>query len=100
MDNSTTTSTTADLTHAGLAMAQIRANHVSPKKVRSAPRLAELEEAKRKLALTANAVWATTGIPSVRSVPSTMNGKPATRFRVHMRKYPRGSNSKGRETGA
>ena len=95
MDNSTTTSTTADLTHAGLAMAQIRANHVSPKKVRSAPRLAELEEAKRKLALSENSVWVTTGIPTVRPVQVALQGKLVTRFRVHMLKYSGGSNKKG-----
>ena len=66
MDNSTTPSTSNDIAYPGLAKAQIWANHVSPKKVRSTPGLAELEEAKRKLALTANSVWVTTGIPTVR----------------------------------
>ena len=97
MDNGIKTSTAAALVHAGLATAQIRANHASPKKVRSAPTLSELEEAKRTLALTENSVWVTTGIPTVRSVPSTMDGKPVTRFRVHMRKYSRDTTSKGRE---
>ena len=72
-------------------------------KVKSAPRFVKLEEAKRTLALTDckfSLVYYGHGIPSVRSVPSIMNGKPildsVTRFRVHVRKYSRGPNSKGR----
>ena len=72
-------------------------------KVKSAPRFVKLEEATRTLALTDckfSLVYYGHGIPSVRSVPSIMNGKPildsVTRFRVHVRKYSRGPNSKGR----
>ena len=61
-------------------------------KVKSAPRFVKLEEAKRTLALTDckfSLVYYGHGIPSVRSVPSIMNGKPildsVTRFRVHVR---------------
>ena len=64
--------------------------------MRNAENVAELEEAKRKLALTPNSVWVTTGRPTVRSVQNILKGKPVTRFRVHMRKYSRGSNKKGR----
>ena len=61
----------------------------------SAPRLAELEEAKRKLALSENSVWVTTGIPTIRPVQVALQGKLVTRFRVHMLKYSGGSNKKG-----
>ena len=95
MDNSTTPSTSDDIAHPGLAKAQIWGNHVSPKKVRNAPWLAELEETKHKLALTSNSVRVTTGIPTACSAPSILKGKLVTPFRVYMRKYPRSSNKKG-----
>jgi len=76
---------------AGLAAAKIMANHASPKKRRSTQPMDALEDAKRMLALSSEAVWKTTGVPNtrpvIRPVGKGKKKKKTKKWRVHLLKY-------------
>ena len=64
-------------------------NHTSPRKNRSDAPLSELEEAKRRLALSTDApCWQATKEPIIRSFTwGAKGGKKKTKWCIHLRRY-------------
>jgi hypothetical protein len=87
--------TTIPKAYPRLAEAQILANPASQKKRRSSA-ISDLEEEKRKLALSDNSIWQGTGIPTVCRDKRKVKGKLVTRFRARLLKFDSVADMRGR----
>ena len=76
---------------ATFALAKITANHALPMKSWSTLALNDFEDTKRRLALSSDPIWLTTGVPTVQSFAQNAKKKKKkkmkTGWHIHLLKY-------------